>query len=197
MRPGLGGHGVVGVLHGGQPGSRVAALRADRDALPVKENSGADFASTVVDNDYPDGPFPVAHACGHDCHTAMLMGAAQVLAGMRAQLPGTVLFVFQPAEEGAPIDERAGAKAMLDDGALSRPEPTLVFGMHASPAPMGSVSYATGVELAASARLRIVIRGQADAWFAPLAGHRPPCRWLPTSSLRRARSTARSRRTRP
>jgi amidohydrolase len=100
VRTGIAGHGVVGVLRGGKDGDHVAALRADIDALPLKEESGVDFASTVVDDDYPGGPYPVAHACGHDCHTAMLMGAASVLAQARDELPGTVLFVFQPAEEG-------------------------------------------------------------------------------------------------
>src|SRR5690606_19074236 len=87
VRTGIAGHGVVGVLRGGQPGDRVVALRADIDALPLKEQSGVDFASTVVDEDYPGGPYPVAHACGHDCHTAMLMGAASVIADGRDQLP--------------------------------------------------------------------------------------------------------------
>ena len=99
VRTGIAGHGVIGVLKGGQPSDRVIALRADIDALPVTDECGAPYASTVIDADYPGGPFPVSHACGHDCHTAMLMGAATVLAGNRESLPGTVLFVFQPAEE--------------------------------------------------------------------------------------------------
>src|SRR6476620_7743845 len=82
VRTGIAGHGIVGVLRGGMGGDRTIALRADIDALPVPDLCGADFASKVVDNDYPGGPFPVSHACGHDCHTAMLMGAASVLTGV-------------------------------------------------------------------------------------------------------------------
>ncbi|MFE6855520.1 M20/M25/M40 family metallo-hydrolase, partial [Streptomyces sp. NPDC057674] len=94
VRTGIAGHGVVGLLRGGAAGERVVALRADMDALPVQDLCGADFASEVVDGAYPGGPFPVSHACGHDCHTAALLGAATVLAGVRDRLPGTVLFVF-------------------------------------------------------------------------------------------------------
>ena len=98
VRTGIAGHGVVGVLRGGLPGDRVVALRADMDALPVAEQSGVDFASKAVDADYPGGPFPVAHACRHDCHTATVVTAASVHASVRDRLPGTVLFVFQPAD---------------------------------------------------------------------------------------------------
>ena len=115
VRTGIAGHGVVGVLHGGGDGDRVVALRADIDALPIKEESGVDFASTVVDEDYPGGASPVAHACGHACHTAMLIGAASVLAPARDELPGTILFVFQPADEGPPIDEDGGAVSYFVD----------------------------------------------------------------------------------
>lgn len=116
VRTGIAGHGVVGVLRGGLPGGRVVALRADMDALPVKETSGVDFASRVVDEHYPGGPFPVAHACGHDCHTATVLAAARALGAVREQLPGSLLFVFQPAEEGPPVGEIGGAQAMLDSG---------------------------------------------------------------------------------
>lgn len=173
VRTGIAGYGVVGVLRGGQPGERVIALRADMDALPVRETSGVDFASSVVDNDYPGGPFPVAHACGHDCHTAMLMGAAKVLTGVRDELAGTVLFVFQPAEEGPPIDEDGGAQAMLDTGALEDPAPTMVFGMHVGPLPKGVVAYSVGTTYAASVVLKISITGKQTHGSSPWMGVDP------------------------
>lgn len=144
VRTGIAGHGVVGVLRGALPGPRVVALRADMDALPVAERSGVDFASTIVDARYPGGPFPVAHACGHDCHTATVLTAAEVLASMRDAMPGTALFVFRPAEEGPPAGETGGAQAMLDAGALADPAPTMVFGMHVGPLPTNAVTVSIG-----------------------------------------------------
>ncbi|MBF6620197.1 MAG: amidohydrolase [Patulibacter sp.] len=173
VRTGIAGHGVVGVLRGGQGGDRVVALRADIDALPVKEESGEEFSSTVVDEDYPGGPVPVAHACGHDCHTAMLMGAASVLAQERAGLPGTVLFVFQPAEEGPPIDEDGGARLMEAEGALADPEATMVFGMHVTPYPKGVVAYLAGNQYGASVLIRITVHGKGVHGSTPWAGIDP------------------------
>lgn len=173
VRTDIAGHGVVGVLRGGQDGDRVVALRADIDALPIKEESGVDFASTVVDENYPGGPYPVAHACGHDCHTAMLMGAASVLAPEREQLPGTVLFVFQPAEEGPPIDEDGGAREMEAEGALADPEPTMVFGMHVTPYPKGVVAYLAGNQYGASVLMRITVRGKGVHGSTPWEGIDP------------------------
>ncbi|MFJ3903597.1 M20 family metallopeptidase [Streptomyces sp. NPDC090025] len=173
VRTGIAGHGVVGVLRGGLPGSRTVALRADIDALPVKDLCGVDFASETVDADYPGGPFPVSHACGHDCHTAMLMGAATVLAGVRDRLPGTVLFVFQPAEEGPPVTEDGGARAMLAAGALADPEPSMVFGMHVTPYPKGYVGYRVGNQYAASTLVRIVITGKQVHGSTPWQGIDP------------------------
>jgi amidohydrolase len=173
VRTDIAGHGVVGVLRGGQGGDRVVALRADIDALPVKEESGEEFASTVVDDDYPGGPFPVAHACGHDCHTAMLMGAATVLSAARDELPGTVLFVFQPAEEGPPIDEQGGAREMEAEGALADPQPTMVFGMHVTPYPKGVVAYLAGNQYGASVLMRITVRGKGVHGSTPWAGIDP------------------------
>jgi amidohydrolase len=172
----VGGHGVVGVLRGGAPVDgkpRVIALRADIDALPVKEHSGEAFASTVVDEDYPGGPFPVAHACGHDCHVAMLMGAASVLSPIRKRLPGTVLFVFQGAEEGPPLGEDAGAAAMERAGAIADPVPTMVFGMHVSPMPVGWVGYASGNFYAASAVMEIDVNGVGVHRSTPWEGIDP------------------------
>jgi amidohydrolase len=130
IRTGIAGHGIVGVLHGAREGDKTMALRADFDALPVKEASGVAYASKVIDKTYPGGPYPVAHACGHDCHAAMLMGAASVLSQLRDKLGGTVLFLFQPAEEGPPPDEKGGAAQMLAEGALDNPAPTMVYGHH-------------------------------------------------------------------
>jgi amidohydrolase len=169
VRTGIAGHGVTGILNGALAGDRVAALRADMDALPVAERSGVEFASTVVDERYPGGPFPVAHACGHDCHIATVLAAAEVLASVRDRLPGMVMFVFQPAEEGPPIGEAGGAQAMLDAGAFADPVPTMVFGMHVGPLPKGVVGYRIGNQYAASCLVRIVITGRqvhgASPWF--------------------------------
>ncbi|MFF5293564.1 M20 metallopeptidase family protein [Paractinoplanes globisporus] len=169
VRTGIAGHGVIGVLRGGLGGDRVAALRADMDALPVAETTGFDFASTAVDRDYPGGPFPVSHACGHDCHTATVLTAAEVLAQVRGRLPGTALFVFQPAEEGPPVGETGGARAMLDAGAFDEPAPTMVFGMHVGPLPKGIVGYRIGSQYAASCLVRIIVTGRqvhgSTPWF--------------------------------
>jgi amidohydrolase len=164
VRTGIAGHGVVGVLRGGEPGERVIALRADMDGLPVREDTGLPFASTAIDESSPGGPYPVAHACGHDCHMAVVATSAAVLAEVRDGLAGTVGFVFQPAEAGPPVDEVAGAQAMLDAGALRDPAPTMAFGMHVLPWPAGSVVYRRGTFFAASSRVRVVVTGvQAHA----------------------------------
>src|SRR5690606_5627677 len=114
-RTGIGPTGVVAVLKGGRPGPRIA-LRADMDALPVTEATGLPYASTVR-GEYRGQPVGVMHACGHDMHVAILMGVAQALVGMREELPGEVMFIFQPAEEGPPVaGEVAGAQRMLDEG---------------------------------------------------------------------------------
>jgi amidohydrolase len=164
---------VVGVLRGGGDGDRVIALRADLDALPVQEASGEAFASTVVDTDYPGGPFPVAHACGHVCHTAMLMGAASALAAVRDRLPGTVLFVFQPTEKGPPLGEDGGAQAMEDAGALSDPSPSMVFGIHVGPHPTGYIAYRAGNQYASSVLVRIKVTGKQVHGSTPWMGVDP------------------------
>lgn len=173
VRTGIAGHGVVGVLRGAAAGERVVALRADMDALPVRDLCGTDFASEVVDADYPGGPFPVSHACGHDCHTAMLLGAATVLAGARDRLPGTVLFVFQPAEEGPPVTEEGGARAMVEAGAFADPVPTMAFGLHVTPHPRGYVGYRIGNQYGASALVRILVTGKQTHGSTPWQGIDP------------------------
>ncbi|MBU6372319.1 MAG: amidohydrolase [Alphaproteobacteria bacterium] len=165
VRTGIAGTGVVGVLRGGKPGP-VVALRADMDALPVKEMSGLPFASTVTTT-YNGQETPVAHACGHDTHVAMLMGAAEVLAGLRVQIPGTILFVFQPAEEGGPPGREAGgAVEMLQAGALSNPKPGAIFGLHVVPGEPGTVFYRPQGFMAAADQMYITLKGKQThaAW---------------------------------
>lgn len=173
VRTGIAGHGIVAVLKGKLPGDRVMALRADFDALPVRETSGVDFAATTIDEDYPGGPFPVSHACGHDCHAAMLMGAASVLSQVRDKLAGTVMFIFQPAEEGPPPDEQGGAAQMLAEGALDGPVPTMVYGHHVAPLPTGYVGYRTGNQFGASCLVKVVITGKQVHGSTPWMGKDP------------------------
>ncbi|MEE4277967.1 MAG: amidohydrolase, partial [Halieaceae bacterium] len=124
--------GVVGVLRGAQPGGAVA-LRADMDALPVKEMTGLPYASTAT-GEYLGESVPVMHACGHDAHVAILMGAATVLASLREEIRGSVALVFQPAEEGPPPGEDGGARMMLADGLLEKAgNPSAIFGLHVWP----------------------------------------------------------------
>lgn len=165
--------GVVGVLRGDLPGERTIALRADIDALPVAETADVPFRSTVIDEDYPGGPFPVAHACGHDAHTAMLMGAASVLSAMKAELPGTVMFIFQPAEEGPPIGEPFGAEAMMAAGIFEQVRPDACFGMHVGPLPANTFAYSQGVQMGASEVIEINIHGKQVHGSTPFAGLDP------------------------
>src|SRR6187455_1159384 len=144
VRTGVARTGVVGILKGGKLGDTVA-LRADMDALPVKELVDLPFASKAK-QPYLGKEVDVMHACGHDAHTAMLMAAAEVLVGLKAELPGTVLFIFQPAEEGPSLFEPAadkswGARLMLEEGVFEKTKPDAVFGMHVMPGPSGEVSY--------------------------------------------------------
>lgn len=165
VRTGVGRTGVVGILRGGRPGKTVA-LRADMDALPVLEATGLPFASTATGT-YMGNTVPVAHACGHDAHIAMLMGAAEVLAGMKDDIAGTVVFIFQPAEEGAPPGEpKGGAALMIEQGALRDPRPDAIFGLHVVPGRAGTVFYRPRGFMAASDRVDIVLHGRQThgAW---------------------------------
>src|SRR6266566_3282487 len=126
VQTGVGGNGVVGILRGGKPGP-VVALRADMDALPVTELVDLPFKSTVRTT-YNGQDVGVMHACGHDAHVAILLGVAEVLSSIRSELPGTVVFLFQPAEEGAPAGEEGGAALMVKEGALDNPKVDAVFG---------------------------------------------------------------------
>jgi amidohydrolase len=171
VRTGVAHTGVVGVLRGGKPGP-VVALRADMDALPVTEEVDVPFASKVRAT-YNGQDVGVMHACGHDAHTAMLMGVAEVLAGMRNDLPGTVKFIFQPAEEGAPTGERGGAELMIEEGALDDPKPSAIFGLHVFPYPAGEIRYRSGGTMASSDAFRIVVRGRQTHGALPWAGIDP------------------------
>jgi len=171
VRTGVAHTGVVGVLRGGKPGP-VVALRADMDALPVTEEVDLPFASKVRTT-YNGQDVGVMHACGHDTHTAMLMGAAEVLAGMRADLPGTVTFIFQPAEEGAPAGERGGAELMIEEGVLADPKPSAVFGLHVLPFPAGEIRYRAGGIMASADAFRIIVHGRQTHGGQPWNGVDP------------------------
>ncbi|HEX6176849.1 MAG TPA: amidohydrolase [Thermoanaerobaculia bacterium] len=164
--------GVIGILKGGKPG-RVVALRADMDALPVTEQVDLPFASKVRTT-YNGIETGVMHACGHDAHVAILLGVAEVLAGMREELPGTVKFLFQPAEEGAPRGEEGGAELMVKEGALENPRPDAVFGLHVtSRFAAGTIAYKPGSMMAAVDSLTIEVRGKQTHGAYPWLGVDP------------------------
>lgn len=163
--------GVVGILKGGKPGP-VVALRADMDALPVTELTGLPFASKVR-TEYNGQEVGVMHACGHDHHTSILMGAAEVLARIREDLSGTVKFIFQPAEEGAPAGEAGGASLMIREGALENPRPEAIFGLHVMPTPTGTLGFRAGGFMASSQTLRIVVKGSQTHGAMPWGGVDP------------------------
>jgi amidohydrolase len=172
VRTGIAHTGVLGILKGGKPGPTVA-LRADMDALPVIERVDVPFASRQRSN-YLGQEVGVMHACGHDSHTAMLMGVAEILAGMRPDLQGTVLFVFQPAEEGAPPGEEGGAKLMIKEGVFKNPAPEVVFGLHiSSNLEVGKIRYKPGGSLAAADRFVIKVHGKQTHGSRPWAGVDP------------------------
>ncbi len=164
--------GVIGILRGGKPG-RVVALRADMDALPVVEQVDLPFKSTVrtTFNGHDVG---VMHACGHDAHVAILLGVAEVLAGIREEIPGTVKFLFQPAEEGAPEGEEGGAKLMVKEGALDNPKVDAVFGLHVtSRYPVGELAYRPGSMMAAVDSFKITVHGKQTHGAYPWLGVDP------------------------
>lgn len=172
VRTGIATTGVTAVLRGGKPGPKIA-IRADMDALPVTERVDLPFASkaTATFNGETVG---VMHACGHDTHTAMLMGVAEALAAMKDTLPGEVLFIFQPAEEGPPDGEEGGAEQMLAEGIFERFRPEAVFGLHVfSTLNAGQVGYRSGPAMAASDRFNIVIKGRQTHGSRPWGGIDP------------------------
>jgi amidohydrolase len=164
--------GVVGVLKGARPGA-VVALRADMDALPIVEQTNLPFASKA-ETTYNGLKVGVMHACGHDAHTAILMGTATVLAGMRDRLAGTVVFIFQPAEEGPPLEEGGGAKMMIAEGALDNPRPQAIFGLHVSPLQAaGTLGVRSGALMGDESNFRIVIHGRQSHAGRPWHGVDP------------------------
>ena len=164
--------GVVGLLKGALPGP-VVALRADMDGLPVTEEVNLPFASKVR-TQWNGEEVGVMHACGHDCHVAILMGVAEILAGLRSQLRGSVKFIFQPAEEMPPEGEEGGAKLMIQEGALQNPMPKAIFGLHVtSRLPAGIVGYRPGPTMASSDRFRITVQGKQTHGAAPWLGVDP------------------------
>ena len=164
--------GVVGILKGGLPGP-VVALRADMDALPVMERTPVPFASKVKTT-YNGNEVSVMHACGHDAHTAILMGVAEVLAGMRKDLKGTVKFIFQPAEEGAPIGEEGGAKLMVKEGVMENPTVDVVFGLHvAADLPTGIIGYRPAGFMASACDMKIIVKGKGAHGASPWMGVDP------------------------
>ena len=164
--------GVVGVLKGGKPGP-VVALRADIDALPVTERTPVPFASKVI-SEYNGVETGVMHACGHDTHIAILMAAAEVLSKINEDLPGTVMFIFPPAEEGAPPGEECGAELMVKEGVLKNPDAEVIFGLHiGAGAPVGTINYKPGGTMAAADRFVIKVKGKQAHGSAPWTGVDP------------------------
>jgi len=161
LRTGVGRFGVTALIHGKRPGP-VVAVRADMDALPIDETLKVPYRSLTPG---------VKHACGHDLHTAVLLGVAEVLTGLRDELPGTVKLIFQGAEEGPPAGEEGGAKLMVKERALDAPRPTAIFGLHSWPLlPVGNVGFMPGPAMAAADKFVIHIRGKKTHGAAPHLG---------------------------
>jgi amidohydrolase len=164
--------GVVGVLKGGRPGP-VVALRADMDGLPVKEEVDVPFASKVM-TEWNGQQCGVMHACGHDTHTSMLMAVAEVLAGMRAEIPGTVKFIFQPAEEMPPDGEEGGAALMIKEGCMDNPRVDAIFGLHiTSIMNTGQIGFRPGPAMASADRFKIFVQGTQTHGAMPWRGCDP------------------------
>lgn len=158
--------GVVAILKGAAPGP-VVALRADMDGLPITERNSLPYASKVTTT-YMDRETGVMHACGHDGHMAILLGVAQVLADLRSSLPGTVKFIFQPAEEGAPAGEEGGAQLMIKEGVLNNPKVDAIFGLHLqSLLPTGEINYKSGSFMAAVDAVNINVQGKGAHGASP------------------------------
>ena len=163
--------GVVGFLTGDLPGPTIA-IRADMDALPVVEKTGLPYASKVKTT-YMGNEVGVMHACGHDAHVAILMGVAEFFSKNKDQLKGSIMFIFQPAEEGPPEGENGGAKMMLEEGIFERYNPEVIFGLHVSNAPQGDVGFAPGPAMAAASAWRVTIKGVQSHGSRPWEGIDP------------------------
>jgi amidohydrolase len=180
VQAGIAHTGVVGILKGGKPG-RTIAVRADMDGLPVTEQTDYPFKSTVRST-YLDKDVGVMHACGHDVHTAALLGVASMLAEIRDDLPGTVMLIFQPAEEGVPAGERGGARMMVEDGVFAKVKPDAVIAFHTNGSPpdgegddegLGIVAYASGPAFAAATRWEATVKGRQAHGSTPHLGVDP------------------------
>jgi len=172
VRTGIAKTGVVGILRGAQPGP-VIGLRADMDGLPVTERNSLPFASKET-TDYNGQKVGVMHACGHDTHVAMLMGTAEVLAGMKDKIKGTVVFIFQPAEEGPPEGEEGGAPLMVKEGVMDNPKIDAIFGIHInSQTEAGTIKYKSGAVMAAADWFRIKVKGRQTHGAYPWLGTDP------------------------
>lgn len=180
VQTGIAHTGVVGILRGGRPGPTIA-VRADMDGLPVTEQADYPFKSTVRST-YLDKDVGVMHACGHDVHTAALLGTASMLAEIRERLPGTVMFIFQPAEEGVPAGERGGARMMVEDGIFAKIKPDAVIAFHTNGSPpdadgdderLGTVAYSVGPAFAAATRWEATVKGRQAHGSTPHLGVDP------------------------
>lgn len=172
VQTGVAHTGVVAVLEGGKPGP-VVGLRADMDALPVTERTDVPFKSTAI-GEYQGNQVGVMHACGHDTHVAILMGVAQILTELQDELEGSVKFIFQPAEEGAPAGEEGGAELMVKEGVLKNPDVAAIFGLHISDAtPVGVITYREGGIMASSNTFQITVYGKQAHGSAPWLGIDP------------------------
>jgi amidohydrolase len=172
VQTGVAHTGVVGMLDTGRPGP-VIALRADMDALPVTEEVDLPFASRARAQ-FNGQEVGVMHACGHDCHVAILMGVADVLAGMKQRLSGQVKFIFQPAEEGPPPGEEGGAALMIRQGVLENPKPDVIFGLHVfAGVEAGQIAYRPGPAMASSDRIRVIVNGRQTHGALPWRGIDP------------------------
>jgi amidohydrolase len=172
VKEGVGKTGVVGVLKGGKPGPCIA-LRADMDALPIVERVNLPYMSKVKST-YNGQEVGVMHACGHDTHVAMLMSAAEILAGMKKDIKGTIKFIFQPAEEGPPEGEEGGAPLMIRDGVMDNPKVDVIFGIHIeSNIPVGTIEYKPGAFMASSDWFTIKVKGKGSHGSQPWLGIDP------------------------
>jgi len=172
VRTGIAKTGVVGILKGASPGP-VIGLRADMDALPVTERNSLPFASKET-AEFNGQRVGVMHACGHDTHVAMLMGAAEVLTGMKDKIKGTVVFIFQPAEEGPPAGETGGAPDMIKEGVMDNPKIDAIFGIHVnSQTEIGKIKYKYGAAMAASDWFSIKVKGKQTHGSQPWSGIDP------------------------
>ncbi|MVN90791.1 amidohydrolase [Mucilaginibacter aquatilis] len=159
VKTGVAKTGVVGLLKGGKPGP-VVALRADMDGLPIIERTAVPFASKIKST-YNNAEVGVMHACGHDTHVAILMGVAEILSSIKKELHGTVKFIFQPAEEGAPFGEEGGAELMIKEGVLANPKVDAIFGLHINAqTEVGKITYRPGGTMAAVNDMQIVVKGR-------------------------------------